>query len=67
MQHEYIFAQRIAYVYKKWLILFPVKVIFNLLRAQSFPCQQGCYNGLLVWRRQTILFPVPYAGFFMSE
>lgn len=42
MQHEYIFAQRIAYVYKKkWLILFPVKVIFNLLRAQSFPCQQG--------------------------
>lgn len=41
MQHEYIFVQRIAYVYKKWLILFPVKVIFNLLRAQSFPCQQG--------------------------
>ena len=40
MQHEYIFAQRIAYVYKK-MILFPVKVIFNLLRAQSFPCQQG--------------------------
>ncbi len=40
------------------------KVIFNLLRAQSFPCQQGVLYGLLVWRRQTILFPVPYAGFF---
>ncbi len=64
MQHEYIFAQRIAYVYKKMADLFPVKVIFNLLRAQSFPCQRECYNGLLVWRRQTILFPVPMPGFF---
>lgn len=41
MQHEYIFAQRIAYVYKKMADLISVKVIFNLLRAQSFPCQQG--------------------------
>lgn len=53
---------------ENWLILSPVKVIFSLLRAQSFRTNKECYNGLLVWRRQTIFFPVPLCrDFFMFK
>lgn len=41
MQHEYIFAQRIAYVYKKMADLISSKSYIQLTESTKFPVPTG--------------------------